>query len=46
MMASAQRYLGSSQVPIRGTERIDIVNHAPGDTTTANAIVGLIGAAY
>lgn len=42
---SEHRYMDTDQIGIRGTERIDIVHHDVGDTTTGNAgpIVALVG---
>ena len=39
------RYQDLDQIGIRGTERIDIVNHDLGDGSTAGPIVGLVGTA-
>jgi HK97 family phage major capsid protein len=42
---SNHRYMDLDQIGILGTERVDIVNHDVGDTTTGNAgpIVALVG---
>jgi len=40
---SAHRYMDLDQIGILGTERIDIMNHNIGDTTTPGAIVALVG---
>lgn len=40
---SAHRYMELDQIGILGTERIDIVNHDVGDTTTPGSIVALVG---
>jgi HK97 family phage major capsid protein len=39
------RYMDNDQIGIRGTERIDIVNHDLGDNTNAGPIVGITGTA-
>jgi HK97 family phage major capsid protein len=39
---SEHRYMDTDQIGIRGTERIDIVNHDVGNTTTAGPIVALL----
>ncbi len=39
---SEHRYMDTDQIGIRGLERIDIVNHDVGNTTTAGPIVALL----
>ncbi len=40
---SEHRYMDTDQIAIRGLERVDVVNHDVGDTTTAGPIVALVG---
>lgn len=42
---SEHRYMDTDQIGVRGTTRIDIVNHDLGDTSTPGAIVALCGGA-
>lgn len=41
--SSEHVYFATDQIAIRGTERMDIVHHSLGDTTTAGPVVALIG---
>ncbi len=43
LVADASRYLENDQTAFRATERIDIVFHEAGDSSTSGAIVGLMG---
>ncbi len=43
VQVSDERYFDTDQIAVKVTERIDIVNHDVGDTTTPGPVVALVG---